>query len=148
MDPIPARHRGKRTPFDVDGWFDTGDLGWIDGAGRLHVTGRSDDLIVSGGENVDPTEVERAVAVARPEIAEACVFGLPDPRWGEVVAAALVLKETAEETTEADLAADLAATLAPHRVPRRLFYLDRLPQRGGGEVDRAAVAAICQNKGG
>src|SRR5690606_33100383 len=83
--------------FDAEGYFCTGDLGRLDAEGRLHVEGRRSDLIVTGGENVYPAEVEAALLAACPAVQSACVFGLPDPEWGERVAAALVLAPGADE---------------------------------------------------
>ena len=74
-----------------DGWLRTGDLGRLDAEGFLYVMGRHDDMIITGGENVYPAEVE-AVLQAHPAVAEACVFGVPDARWGEAVAASVRLR--------------------------------------------------------
>src|SRR5205823_1021389 len=82
-----------------DGWFATGDLGYLDDEGYLYVLDRRDDLIVSGGENVYPAEVEAAL-LAHPAVEEAGVFGVPDAQWGASVAAAITLR--AGRTTSAD----------------------------------------------
>jgi O-succinylbenzoic acid--CoA ligase len=121
----------------VEGEFRTSDLGrWIDG--RLEVLGRVDDVIVTGGANVAPAAVERVLA-AQPGVRAACVVGLPDPEWGAVVAAALVV-EGAPALDE--LRAAVYAALGRAAVPRVLRTVDALPLRGIGKPDRAAVADL------
>ena len=117
--------------------FRTGDLGrWVDG--RLEVLGRVDDVIVTGGEKVAPAAVERVLA-AQPGVRAACVVGLPDPEWGAVVAAALVV----DAPPAADgLRAAVRAVLGRAAVPRVLRTVDALPLRGIGKPDRAAVARL------
>ena len=117
--------------------FRTGDLGrWVDG--RLEVLGRVDDVIVTGGEKVAPAAVER-VLTAQPGVRAACVVGLPDPEWGAVVAAVLVV-----DTPPAmdGLRAAVRAVLGRAAVPRVLRTVDALPLRGIGKPDRAAVARL------
>lgn len=133
---LPA---GDSWPFTADGWLVTGDLGRLDRAGNLHVLGRRDEVISSGGENVHPLEVEEAL-VAHPGVAAACVFGVADEEWGEQVAAALVA--TGEEPGGGDLRSFLETRLAPFRRPRRVAWLEALPQTPGGKLDRRAVAAL------
>lgn len=128
---------GPSSGLDADGWLSTGDEGELDPSGNLRVRGRLDRLIVTGGENVDPLEVEAALLACGP-IREAVVFGVEDPKWGQVVAAALV----AEERFELDSLRDrLAATLAPHKRPRLVRLLDALPRSATGKTDRAAAEA-------
>ncbi|MGW5055438.1 o-succinylbenzoate--CoA ligase [Actinokineospora sp. NPDC004072] len=117
-----------------DGWFTTADLGAF-ADGRLHVLGRADDVINTGGEKVAPAAVE-AVLLAHPGVREVCVVGVPDPEWGQRVAAAAV-----GELPEAALAA-VRAKLGAAAVPRRVVVVAALPERGPGKVDRAAVAAL------
>jgi O-succinylbenzoic acid--CoA ligase len=119
----------------VDGTLVTADLGWVDDAG-VHVAGRGDDVIITGGENVHPAEVERALASA-PGVAAACAFGVPDERWGQLVAAAIV---PGERLDLAALHAWLAAHLPAHLRPRRLAVLDTLPLLPSGKIDRRALA--------
>jgi O-succinylbenzoic acid--CoA ligase len=126
-------------PLDPDAWFDTGDLGEIDADGSLNVLARQDDLIISGGENVYPAEVERVLEDC-PGIAAAGVFGVPDETWGQVVCAALVA-DGAAPAPEA-IATFLAPRLARHRQPRRLCFVPALPQTAGGKLDRAALPAL------
>jgi o-succinylbenzoate---CoA ligase len=119
---------------DGDGWLATGDRGRLDAAGNLHVDGRRDDLIVSGGENVDPLEVERALEEHQ-AVAAACVVGVPDPTWGQIVAAAVV----ARAQRGADLRSHLDSRLARHKHPRRVVWLDAIPTTPTGKPDRRAL---------
>jgi O-succinylbenzoic acid--CoA ligase len=126
-------------PFAAGSWFDTGDIGEIDARGCLRVLARRADLIVTGGENVYPAEVEHALeSVAG--IAAAAVFGVPDELWGETVAAALVADGVAP--SEATLRSHIDAALAPHKRPRRICFVPSLPQTPGGKLDRRALAAL------
>ncbi|WP_437580431.1 AMP-binding protein [Sorangium sp. So ce887] len=146
-------YRGpERAPellIDGAGWFSTGDLGALDAAGRLHVAARRSDLIVTGGENVYPAEVEQVLASCV-GVAGAVVFGVPDERWGHVVAAAIVPDQAAPGAPVGaalspalldDLAAVVAARLAPHKRPRRLCAVAALPLTSAGKLDRAGAAA-------
>ncbi len=101
-----------------DGWLHTGDVGKLDEDGRLMVTGRIADTIISGGENVAPAEVE-AVLEAHPDVLEAAVVGRPDPQWGEAVTAIVVARAGVVVEGEA-LRVHCARVLAPHKVPRRV----------------------------
>jgi len=121
---------------DPEGWFATGDLGALAADGSLEVWGRRDDLIITGGENVHPAEVE-AVLTTHPAVTDACVFGLPDPEWGEIVAAAVVCTNEAFE-----LEAWIEDRCAPHRRPRRLFRVEALERTPSGKVDRLAMRAV------
>ena len=123
------------------GWFDTGDLGAIDARGCLHVEARRMDLIVTGGENVYPAEVER-VLEACPGIAAAGVFGMPDETWGHTVAAALVAEQV--PPADAALVEYIGAQLAPHKRPRQVCFIPRLPQTPAGKLDRLALPGLAQ----
>lgn len=125
-------------PLAADAWFDTGDLGAIDERGCLHVLGRSTELIVSGGENVYPAEVERVLETC-PGVEAAGVFSVADETWGQIVAAALVA--SAPPTDEA-LGEHLATRLAAHKRPRRICFVPRLPVTPAGKLDRAALSAL------
>ena len=119
-------------------WFATGDLGRLDARGRLTVTGRLSDRIVSGGANVDPAEIE-AVLAAHPDVREAAVVGVPDRRWGEVVVA-VVAGEGPELTARLD--PWCRERLSGPRRPRRWAVLTRLPRTATGKVDRARLRTI------
>jgi o-succinylbenzoate---CoA ligase len=119
------------------GWLRTGDLGSLDADGYLTVADRRDDLIVSGGENVYPAEVE-AVLLAHPAIVDAAVVGRPDPRWGAVPVALVVLADRVDaEVTDAALADHCRARLAAFKVPVAFHRVDDLPKTAGGKVRRA-----------
>jgi O-succinylbenzoic acid--CoA ligase len=116
-----------------DAWFATGDLGALDEQGRLHVHGRADEIIVSGGENVAPAEVERVFG-AIPGVRAALVFGVPDVRWGELIAVALVLGEGISARAVLDRARPELPTYAR---PRRWARVAALPLGPSGKPDRA-----------
>ncbi len=119
----------------ADGWLRTGDLGQLDEAGRLIVLGRRDDLIVSGGENVYPAEVEAALR-AHPAIADAAVVAAPDPRWGQVPVAFAVPHADAIPPDLASLRTFLTDRLARYKHPHALTWLPTLPRLATGKVDR------------
>jgi O-succinylbenzoic acid--CoA ligase len=123
--------------FSDDGWLRTGDLGEIGSDGQLHVRGRRDDTIITGGENVDPVEVE-AWLESQPGIVSACVFGVPDDEYGEAVAAALVVHSDVYD--ESTIQSRMKRELAGHKQPRGVALLDELPLNASGKVDRRAVA--------
>lgn len=124
----------------VDQTFATGDLGYLDADGDLWIVQRRSDLIVSGGENIYPAEVEAALR-SHPAVAEACVVGLPDAEWGQRVAAAIILK-AGQSVTEADLLAHISPRLAPYKRPRLMRFVDELPQTSSGKVIRSAVREL------
>lgn len=126
--------RGALAP---DGWLHTGDLGTLDDRGRLTVTGRKADTIVSGGENVAPQEVE-AVLLAHPAVADAGVHGRPDPEWGEAVVATVVVRpgHAADDALSAALRDHVAGTLARFKVPKEVAYADELPRTASGKLLR------------
>jgi len=118
--------------FRQDGWFITGDLGRIDGNGYLHLSGREKDLIISGGFNVYPTEVETEID-ALPGVVESAVIGLPHADFGEGVTAVVVAKEPLDEA--ATIAA-LGQRLAKYKLPKRLLAVDELPRNTMGKVQK------------
>jgi O-succinylbenzoic acid--CoA ligase len=117
--------------------YTTADLGFVDG-GALHVLGRADDVIITGGENVHPTQIE-AVLAATPGVRAACAFGVPDERWGQVVGAALAVDAAFDE---ARAIAHWQNALASHARPRRLATCAALPLLPSGKVDRRGAAAL------
>lgn len=126
-------------PLPPDSWFDTGDLGALDAQGFLQVNARRTDLIVTGGENVYPSEVER-VLESCPGIAAAAVFGLPDAVWGQTVAAAVIARNA--PPPDASLAAHIATRLASYKRPRQICFVTELPQTAAGKPDRAALMSF------
>lgn len=135
---VAAGYLGTDLPLrDADGWLHTGDLGELDRDGHLWITGRRSDRIVTGGVNVDPVEVEDILRL-HTGVADAAVVGLPDDRWGEVVAAAVVRLGGAYPDP-AELEGLVRARLTTAKVPRRWIFLPELPRNANGKVDRDAV---------
>ena len=124
--------------FAPGGWFDTGDFARFDSSGELALVDRRSDLVVTGGENVYPSEVEAAL-LAVDGVLEACVAGLDDPEWGQRVGCAVVL----ESGIPVDrVRASLAGRLAGFKTPRVWVVVDALPRIGLGKVDRRGVARL------
>jgi O-succinylbenzoic acid--CoA ligase len=138
----PTLMRGYLGESPISGWFDTGDLGSFDLAGHLHVHARRSDLIVTGGENVYPAEVEAQLLVGGGVLA-AMVFGVPDPRWGQLVAAAIV--PAPGFNLEAWRAAVLAA-MAPHKRPRLFCVTDGIPLGPTGKPLRRLALELFQKR--
>ena len=131
-------HRSSEPAFDAEGWFHTGDLARLHDGGLIEVVGRSKELIISGGENIHPAEIEELVA-AMPGVAECAVVGLPDARWGEVPVLAVVPRPG--ESVDADaLLLALAARLARFKLPKRVVLMAYLPKTALGKVQRQLLA--------
>jgi len=120
-----------------DGWFHTGDMGYLDATGCLQIVGRNKDMIISGGENIYPAEIENALATF-PGLLECAVVGLPDERWGEVPVLALVRAATAEghKLSEKAVKAHLEAKIARFKLPRRVVFREELPKSALGKVQK------------
>jgi O-succinylbenzoic acid--CoA ligase len=123
---------------DEDGWLHTGDLGRIDDEGFLYVEDRLTDVIISGGENVLPSEIEE-VLLRHPAIAEAAVVGRPDAEWQEAVVGVVVLRDGAGASGE-ELRAHCASELAAFKVPKRFEFVSDLPRTGSGKLIRRATS--------
>lgn len=121
---------------DAEGWFATGDLGRLDGDGRLNVLGRADDMLVSAGRNIHPLEVEARLA-ACPGIADVGIAGRADPVWGDLLVAVV-----AGAGSDADILAWSRAHLPAPLRPRRLLRVERLPRNAMGKIDRPALRAL------
>jgi fatty-acyl-CoA synthase len=124
----------------VDGWYATGDLASADGDGRVTVVGRSKDMLISGGENIYPAEIEN-IAATWPGVAEAAVVGLPDERWGEVPVLVLV-PHLGAIVDLAGLQAQFAQRLARFKHPRRTLLRDAVPRTALGKVQKAALVGL------
>ena len=120
----------------TNGWFRTGDQGFLDADGYLTLTGRLKEMINRGGEKIGPREIDE-VLLAHPNIAEAVAFGVPHPMWGEEVAAAIVLKEP---TPEAAILAFCKERLADFKMPKKLYVVETIPRTATGKIARGAVA--------
>jgi fatty-acyl-CoA synthase len=132
-------YTGGGSKESIGGLLSTGDLGRFDSAGRLFIEGREDDMIVSGGENVFPGEVEDLLA-AHPGVAEVAVVGVPDDAFGQRLVAYVVRRPRARVTAE-QLRRSVAAALARHKVPRDILFVDALPRTTTGKVLRRVLAA-------
>lgn len=121
--------------LDADGWLHTGDIGELDERGRLRVIDRAKDLVISGGVNVSPTEVENVLA-AHPDVEDVCVIGLPDDEWGERVVAFVVVTPGASAPTLDTLRSFAAEQLAPPKLPRELRIVGAIPRSNGGKALR------------
>jgi fatty-acyl-CoA synthase len=121
--------------IDADGWLHTGDLGVLDERGYLTVTGRLKDMIIRGGENIYSTEIEQ-VLFTHPGVRDVTVLGLPDPTWGEIVAAVVVPGDADQVPTVAELHDLCRAKLAPHKTPTRWFTAAELPLTGSGKIQK------------
>ena len=155
-EPLPAMERGEIcvsgpnvTPgywglematceaFDHQGWFLTGDIGYLDDEGYLFICDRKKDMIISGGENVYPAEVESELA-AFPGVKEVAVLGLPDTKWGEKVVAVIVADETTDISIES-ISEFLLDKLARYKQPRAWHIVDVLPRNPAGKVQKFAL---------
>jgi O-succinylbenzoic acid--CoA ligase len=122
------------------GWLHTGDLGYLDAEGYLYVVSRRADLIISGGENVYPAEIEAAL-LAHPAVADAAVVGLADTRWGQVPAAAVQLRPGARPSA-GELIDFCRARLAGYKLPRTIRFVELLPRNAAGKIQRDQVGSL------
>jgi fatty-acyl-CoA synthase len=128
-----------------NGWFRTGDLGYVDEQGFLYITGRASDMYISGGSNVYPREIEEKV-LTHPAVAEIAIVGVPDKLWGEVGVAVCVLRPDTK-LNELELLAWLAPKVARYKLPRRVFFWDELPRSGYGKVTKKMIRAELEARG-
>jgi acyl-CoA synthetase (AMP-forming)/AMP-acid ligase II len=117
-----------------DGWLFTGDAGYFDADGYLYIHDRVKDMIVSGGENVYPAEVENAV-FGHASVADVAVIGVPDEKWGEAVKAIVVLKPGASASPD-DIIAFAKGRIAGYKVPKSVDFIDALPRNPSGKILR------------
>jgi len=138
-EQVSGEYEGLGTRLDADGWFPTRDAGWMDSGGYLFLDGRIDDVIVRGGENISPGEVE-AVIMDHEAVSDCAVVGVPDEQWGEAVAAVVVPR--AGRTVTADEIHDwVRDRLRSSRAPARVEIRDELPYNETGKLLRRAVRA-------
>ncbi|WP_329407897.1 long-chain fatty acid--CoA ligase [Nocardia vinacea] len=123
--------------FDWEGWFHSGDIGYLDEDGFLYIVDRLKDMIVSGGENIYPAEVERALADL-PGILDVAVIGTPDDQWGETVTAVISCAAGTELTLE-DVRQHTASKLARYKLPRRLHVVETVPRNASGKLDKVRI---------
>ena len=127
-----------RTFLD-DGWSRTGDLGRMDERGYIRITGRLSDMIIRGGENIYPVEVENALAT-HPAISQAAVFGIPDDYWGEIVGAVIIARSGASVPAAEDLVAHVRSKLSPQKTPTAWFTAANLPLTASGKVQKYVLS--------
>jgi long-chain acyl-CoA synthetase len=135
---------GTRETISED-WVATGDAGYLDEDGYLWLSGRIKHIIICDGDNIHPKEVEQEIA-EHPLVERACVFGLPHPRRGEAVAAAVILKDPGDTLSVAELGAYLEDKLTEVKIPKDLLVLESFPEMAGGKLDRAAMAEALRGR--
>ncbi|MGW1029444.1 long-chain-fatty-acid--CoA ligase [Streptomyces sp. NPDC002577] len=126
--------------FDDEGWFHSGDIGYLDEDGYLYIVDRLKDMIISGGENVYPAEVERVLA-SMPGVVDVAVVGVPDEQWGEAVAAVVTVADDVVITLD-DLREYAAGHLARYKLPRRLKLVQAMPRNASGKLEKVAVRRL------
>jgi len=141
LEPRAAVPEVPTVHVDREGWLHTGDMGRLDAEGDLFVVGRISERIITGGVTVEPAEVER-VLLAHPGVREAAVVGLPDPEWGETVAAAVTPADPAAPPDVEAVLAFVRERLSAAKRPRRLLVVERLPHSANGKVVRGEVARL------
>ena len=129
-------HRGHAST--AQGWLHTGDAGTMDGRGYLRIAGRLKDIIIRGGENIHALEIEQLLA-DHPGVAEVAVIGLPDPHWGEQVAAVIRPADPAAPPDPGELAAFCREHLARFKTPRQWFFVDSFPMTPSGKIRKFEV---------
>ena len=134
--------KDPENPAYRDGWFHTGDLARQDEEGFYWIAGRSKDMIISGGENIYPAEIENIIAES-PDVIELAVVGRPDARWGEV-AVAMIVKKPGSTLESAAVLAMLEGRLARYKHPREVIFVDGLPKTALGKVQKSDLAALFQ----
>ena len=125
--------------IDADGWLHTGDLGTMSARGYVKITGRVKEMIIRGGENLFPAEIE-AVMLQHPAIAEVAVAGVPDEKWGEIIACFMRLAEGAESPTDDDLKAFVREQLSPQKTPAHWVWMKEFPLTGSGKIQKFQLA--------
>ena len=132
-------YRDGHDPKSADGWLATKDLGHLGEDGRLHVDGRIDELIISGGEKIWPQSVERVLA-EHPKVREVAITGIPDPYWGQAVVALIVPTDIDNAPSLDELREMVSDKLAPYAAPKRAFNVSDLPRTNLGKLQRSALA--------
>ena len=117
---------------DKDGWLHSGDLACVDEAGNYRITGRLKDMIIRGGENLYPKEIEEFI-YTHPKVKDVQVIGVPDKKYGEEAMACIVLKE-GEEISEQEMRSFITSRLARHKVPRYIEFVDGFPMNAAGKI--------------
>ena len=127
----------------LDGWFKTGDLGHVDPQGYVQISGRLKELIIRGGENISPVEIEE-VLMRHPSVKDAVCFGVPDAKYGEVVAAAVAV---GDPVSDRELRDHCRLALSSFKIPTRIYVLDELPRTVTGKVQRRRMISLLEGLG-
>lgn len=127
---------------DEDGWFHTGDLGWCDTEGNIHYAGRIKDIIIRGGENIMPSEIEQVIA-KDPRVASCKAVGIPDAHYGEVPCICIVLHDGAQ-LGEHEVRSILCQHLAPFKVPKHVLFFPAFPYTNTGKINRKKIAEMAK----
>jgi acyl-CoA synthetase (AMP-forming)/AMP-acid ligase II len=136
---VSGEYLALGSQLDGEGWFPTKDRGYLDAEGYLFLDGRADDVIVRGGENISPGEIED-VLLSHPSVADAVVVAMPDEQWGEAVAAAVVLKPGSDAAVS-ELQERVRSQLRSSRVPQAIVFRDALPYNDTGKILRRVIRA-------
>jgi len=128
--------------FDQDGWFHSGDIGYLDHDGYLYIVDRVKDMVISGGENVYPAEVERVLA-HMPGVTDVAIVGTPDEKWGEIVVAVVSSEDNVAVTLD-DVREFAAAELARYKLPQRLRVVDRVPRNASGKLEKPTIRRLLE----
>ncbi len=139
-DQVSGEYKEK-SALDAQGWFPTRDAGYLDEEGYLFLSGRADDVIVRGGENLSPGEIED-VLLTHPAVADAAAVAVPSVEWGEAVGIAVVVREGHDAPTEAELKELIRARLRSSRVPDKVLFVDQLPYNEMGKLLRREVKVL------
>jgi acyl-CoA synthetase (AMP-forming)/AMP-acid ligase II len=139
-DQVSGEYKEK-SALDSDGWFPTRDAGYLDAAGYLFLAGRADDVIVRGGENMSPGEIED-VLLTHPAIADAAAVAVPSAEWGEAVGIALVTRGGQAQADEAEIKDLIRARLRSSRVPEQILFVDALPYNEMGKLLRREIKSL------
>jgi acyl-CoA synthetase (AMP-forming)/AMP-acid ligase II len=136
-EQVSGEYREQGSRLTDDGWFPTNDGGWLDDEGYLFVTGRIDDVIVKGGQNISPGEIE-GVLLRHPAVADAAAIGLPDHEWGERIVVAVATHAGVEASAE-ELCALVRRELRSNRTPDHVEFVDDLPYGDTGKLLRRVL---------
>ncbi|MEO5901133.1 MAG: fatty acid--CoA ligase family protein, partial [Ilumatobacteraceae bacterium] len=141
-DQVSGEYVGRESRA-IDGWFPTNDGGWLDEGGYLYITGRLDDVIVRGGENISPGEIEDVLRM-HPDVADVAVVGVPSQEWGEEIAAVVVVRPDTNPDP-AELAAFVRERLRSTKQPTTIRIMDELPYNETGKLLRRVVRQVLTN---
>ena len=139
-DQVSGEYK-ERSALDAQGWFPTRDAGWIDAEGYLFLAGRADDVIVRGGENISPGEIEE-VLLSHPLVADAAAVAVASPEWGEAVGVAIACRPEQGQLTDDEVRALVKNRLRSSRVPERVVFVDALPYNEMGKLLRREVRTL------